>query len=76
MDLHSRIRELREDRDLTQQQVAESIGITQGKYSYLETETQPLTDELLCKLADYYRTNVDYLLRRTNEPAPYPHRKK
>ena len=74
--MHSRIRELREDRDLTQQQVADSIGITQRKYSYLETETQPLTDELLCKLADYYRTSIDYLLRRTDEITPYPHRKK
>lgn len=63
--MKSRIRDLREDNDLTQQQVADAIGITQRKYSYLETETQPLTDELLIKLADFYNTNIDYILYRT-----------
>ena len=63
--IKSRIRDLREDNDLTQQQVAEAIGITQRKYSYLETETQPLTDELLVRLADFYDVNIDYLLFRT-----------
>lgn len=62
----SRIRDLREDNDLTQQQVADAIGITQRKYSYIETETQPLTAELLCKLADFYNTNIDFILFRTN----------
>lgn len=65
MGIKSRIRDLREDNDLTQQQVAEAIGITQRKYSYLETETQPLTDELLVRLADFYDVNIDYLLFRT-----------
>lgn len=63
--MKSRIRDLREDNDLTQQQVAQAIGITQRKYSYIETETQPLTAELLVKLADFYNTNIDYLLFRT-----------
>lgn len=63
--MKSRIRDLREDNDLTQQQVADAIGITQRKYSYIETETQPLTDELLIKLADFYNTNIDYILYRT-----------
>lgn len=65
--MRSRIRDLREDNDLTQQQVADAIGITQRKYSYIETETQPLTAELLIKLADFYNTNIDYLLYRTNK---------
>ncbi len=64
--MKSRIRDLREDNDLTQQQVADAIGITQRKYSYIETETQPLTAELLCKLADLYNTNIDFILYRTN----------
>lgn len=66
--MNSRIRDLREDHDLSQQTVAGAIGITQRKYSYLETQTQPLTDELLVKLADYYGVSIDYLLRRTDDP--------
>lgn len=62
------MRELREDNDLTQQQVADSIGITQRKYSYLETGTQPLTDEILIKLANFYHISIDYLLRQTDNP--------
>ena len=64
----NRVRELREDNDLTQQQVADSIGITQRKYSYLETGTQPLTDEILIKLANFYHISIDYLLRQTDNP--------
>lgn len=67
--MNSRIRDLREDRDLTQQTVARALGITQRKYSYLETETQPLTDELLVRLADYYGVSIDYILRQTDNPA-------
>lgn len=66
--MNSRIRDLREDADLSQQQVADAIGITQRKYSYLETETQPLTDELLIKLATFYNVSIDYILRQTNNP--------
>ena len=64
--MENRIRDLREDHDLTQQQVADAIGITQRKYSYIETGTQPLTDELLVRLANYYKVSIDYLLRQTN----------
>ena len=66
--MENRIRDLREDADLTQQQLADAIGITQRKYSYLETGTQPLTDELLVRLANYYRVSIDYLLKQTNDP--------
>ena len=66
--MKSRIRDLREDADLSQQQVADAIGITQRKYSYLETETQPLTDELLIKLSSFYNVSIDYILRQTNNP--------
>ena len=67
---------MREDRDLTQTQVAEAIGVTQRKYSYLETGTQQWTDELLVRLAVFYQTSVDYLLGRTDEKKPYPEKKK
>ena len=64
--MDNRIRDLREDNDLTQQQVADKIGITQRKYSYIETGVQPLTDEILVKLAHLYDTSVDYILKQTN----------
>ncbi len=66
--MKNRIRDLREDADLSQRQIAEAVGITQRKYSYVETGTQPLTDELLVKLADYYNVSIDYLLCRTDDP--------
>lgn len=66
--MRNRIRDLREDHDLTQQKLADAIGITQRKYSYLETGTQQLTDEILVKLADYYKVSIDYLLRQTDRP--------
>lgn len=66
--MDNRIKDLREDSDLTQQKIADAIGITQRKYSYIETGTQPLTDELLVKLANYYQVSIDYLLRQTNNP--------
>lgn len=65
--MKNRIKDLREDNDLTQQQVAKKIGITQRKYSYIETGAQQLTDEILCKLADLYGVSVDYILFRTDD---------
>ena len=66
--MKNRVKDLREDHDLKQKEIAAHIGITQRKYSYLETGTQPLTDEILVKLADYYRVSIDYILYRTDKP--------
>ena len=66
--LKNRIRDLREDHDLSQQQLADRIGITPRKYSYLETGVQMLSDEILVKLADYYGVSIDYLLMQTDNP--------
>ena len=66
--MKNRIKELREDNDYTQQKVADAIGITQRKYSYLETGTQQLTDEILVKLAAFYGVSIDYLLMQTSNP--------
>ena len=74
-EMENRIKDLREDRDLTQQQIADAIGITQRKYSYIETGTQQLTDELLVRLADYYQVSIDYLLMQTDDPRRYQRRK-
>ena len=65
--MDNRIKDLREDRDLTQTQVAKAIGITQRKYSYIETGTQPLTDEILVKLAKFYGVTVDYILKLSDK---------
>lgn len=74
--MKTRIKDLRTDHDLNQVQVAEAIGITQRKYSYLETGRQQWPDELLVRLADFYQTSVDYLLRLTDDPRPYPRNKR
>lgn len=66
--MENRIRYLREDHDLTQQQVADAIGITQRKYSYVETGQQQLTADILIKLADFYDVSIDYILRQTQTP--------
>lgn len=71
MEKKNRIKDLREDSDLTQQQVAEKIGITQRKYSYVETGVQPLTDEILIKLSRLYNTSIDYILMQTDNKQRY-----
>ena len=69
---YNRLKDLREDHDYTQQQVADAIGITQRKYSYIETGMQQLTAEVLVSLARFYAVSVDYLLGETDEPRRYP----
>ncbi len=66
--MRDRVKDLREDHDLTQQKLADALGITQRKYSYIETGTQPLTAELLVKLAGFYGVTTDYILRLTDDP--------
>lgn len=68
----NRLKDLREDHDYTQQQVAEKIGITQRKYSYIETGVQQLTADVLVALARVYKVSVDYLLGETDVTARYP----
>lgn len=70
--METRLRDMREDRDLTQKELSEAINITQRSYSYYERGDHIIPPEILCKLADYYHTSVDYLLGRTNTPTPYP----
>ena len=61
-----RIRDLREDCDLTQREVAEFLGIQQTVYSRYERGFQTIPVEHLLKLADFYHVSTDYLLGRTN----------
>lgn len=74
--METRIKDLRIDHDLSQEKVAEALGITQRKYSYLETGVQNWTGELLVNLAAFYHTSVDYLLKLTDDPRPYPQKKR
>ncbi len=66
--MKTRIKDLRIDNDLTQTDVAIAIGITQRKYSYIETEIQPLTDEIICKLSHFYNVSADYILKLSDNP--------
>lgn len=67
-----RIKDLREDRDLTQKEVASYLHIKQNTYSQYETGQRQLPIEILIALARYYRTSTDYLLGLTEEQRPYP----
>ena len=70
--MYQRIRDLREDRDLTQAQLGAAIGVSQRTYAYYESGQRMLPLQILCALADYYGVSVDYLLERTEVSAPYP----
>lgn len=67
-----RMKDLREDSDLSQEEMGSILGVSQRAYSYYESGTRQIPLEVLCMLADYYRTSVDYLLGRTDERKPYP----
>lgn len=67
-----RIRDLREDNDLTQQQMAEYLHVHQSTYSDYETGRVNIPVPQLIALADFYHTSTDYLLERTDEKTPYP----
>ena len=69
-----RIRDLREDNDFTQAEIAALLNVSQATYSRYETESLSITHSSLEILSDYYHTSVDYLLARTNIPEPYPKR--
>lgn len=68
----NRLKELREDKDLMQKEVAQKIGLTQRNYSYYETSQTILNEDILERLANYYNTSTDYILYRTDIKAPYP----
>lgn len=71
-----RLRGLREDRDLTQEDMAEILNISQSTYSDYELEKINIPIISLRKLSEYFQTSVDYILELTDEPRPYPRRHK
>lgn len=70
--MRNRIRDLREDADLTQRQVAAYPNMSQTGYSKYETGENDIPSLIWQMLADLYETSVDYLMGRTDEKTPYP----
>lgn len=70
--MYPRIRNLREDRDMNQTQIAKMLGMYQTGYSKYETGENDIPTGILIKLADFYSTSIDYLLGQTNEKRRYP----
>ena len=70
--MYERIRNLREDKDLSQQDLADYLNCTQVCYSNYETGKRDIPTQVLIALADYHHPSVDYLLGRTPEKKPYP----
>jgi transcriptional regulator with XRE-family HTH domain len=70
--MYQRIRSLREDKDLTQSQVAAYLNCSQRIYSNYERGEVDIPTAILIKLADFHQTSTDYLLNRTNTKKAYP----
>jgi len=66
-----RIRDCREDRDLTQRQMAAFLHCDQSLYSKYERGERDMPLHVMIRLADYYHTSIDYLIGRTDNPVPY-----
>lgn len=70
--MYQRIRDLREDKDLKQEDLAKLLNCTQACYSNYENGKRDIPTEVLQKLADFYNVSIDYLLGRTSTKTPYP----
>ena len=66
-----RLKELREDNDFNQSQIAEILNIKQNTYSQYENGQRQIPIEMLVALARYYNTSIDYILELTDEIKPY-----
>ena len=73
---YTRIRDLREDKDLTQAFMAKLLSVNQRTYSRYETGEHEIPLVALCKLADFHKVSVDYLLDRTDIAKQYPPKKR
>ena len=70
--MYPRLRDLRNDRDLNQTQLAKLIGMSQTGYSKYETGENDIPTAILIELARFYNTSIDYLLGKTENPERYP----
>ena len=73
--MYQRIRDLREDSDLSQTEIAKMLHMSQQGYSKYETGENDIPTAVLIALAQFYNTSVDYLLGLTNVREPYPRTK-
>jgi len=64
---YRRIRDLREDADLTQEQLGNAINVPQRTYAYYESGQRMIPPHVLCALADFHNVTVDYILERTDK---------
>lgn len=71
-----RLKDLREDHDLTQEDVSKILEISRPQYSLYETGKRTIPIDLLSKLSKYYKTSIDYIVGNTNISTPYPPAKK
>ena len=71
-NMYPRIRDLREDKDLNQTQIAKMLGMSQTGYSKYETGENDIPTGILIKLANFYDTSIDYLLGQTDVVERYP----
>jgi len=67
----NRLRDLREDNDLTQKQVGEILNMSQTGYNQYEIGKNDIPTKVLIKLSEFYNTSIDYLLGLTDIKAPY-----
>ena len=72
--IYIKLRDLREDKDWTQQKVADMLFINRRTYSAYENGVNAMSPEVLIKLAKIHNTSIDYLLGLTNNKNPYPHK--
>ena len=73
---YERIRNIRIDRGLTQEDIAKLLNVKQNTYCQYETGVLNYPLDLVVKLAEYYNVSMDYLVGLTDEPTPYPRKKK
>ena len=73
--MYRRLRELREDHDLTQAQISKYLNMSQTGYSKYETGENDVPTKILIELAKYCKTSIDYLLELTDNPKPYERNK-
>ena len=71
MKVYKRIRDLREDKDLSQTQVAKEINVSQRTYSYYENGERTIPPEILVALAKFYNVSADYILEISDNPHLY-----
>ena len=72
---YERIRNLREDSDLTQAQLGAKINVPQRTYAYYESGARMIPPQVLVALAQFYGVSVDYLLGLTDQKTPYPRKR-